>query len=442
MRRSASVYVSSHQQILWILLLAFALRIAWGILVPVVPVSDSNAYDMFARNIAAGHGYGWKPGELTAYWAVGTPFVYALLYKVFGVSYLPIVILNIFIGGLSVLLVYCLAKRLHNEKTALTGALLLALWPSQIQFTTVLASELQFTFLVLLALCAWVSDALPRWPSILATGILLSAACYVRPTALLLPVLLAIMHFAKYRSLTRVLLHTVVLIIIMILPILPWSYRNYQIFGQFVLVSTNGGANMWMGNNPDTSGGYMSPPSPEGMNEAERDVYLKTLSREYILAHPLRFVARTMVKLVRLHERESIGISWNEEGMASRYPGSLVFALKLLSNVYWWAVLFGGLAGMLWFIIGSLRDTARPFLDRILTLAAHPGVLFWSYFAIIHTIIVIQDRYHFPSIPFIALFAALAVQCLSGRTWAACNPGLESVNTIDPHPAPRTEVIS
>lgn len=63
----------------WALIIALILRVVWGIAVPVVPVSDSNAYDLFAQNIALGHGFAWKPGELTAYWAVGTSAFYALL---------------------------------------------------------------------------------------------------------------------------------------------------------------------------------------------------------------------------------------------------------------------------------------------------------------------------------------------------------------------------
>lgn len=75
-----------------ILLVALVLRAVWAFFVPVVPISDSNAYDVFAQNLA--------------------------------------------------------------RVAILTGALL-SLWPSQIEFTTVVASELPFVTLLLVALWVW-----------------------------------------------------------------------------------------------------------------------------------------------------------------------------------------------------------------------------------------------------------------------------------------------
>ena len=39
----------------------------------------------------------------------------------------------------------------------------------------------------------------------------------------------------------------------------------------------------------------------------------------------------------------------------------------------------------------------------------HPTVLLWGYFGSVHAVIVIQDRYHFPSIPLIAALAAFSL---------------------------------
>ena len=58
--------------IVTVLTTALVLRVAWGILVPVVPVADSNAYDVFARVLTEHGVYGWTPGEPSAYWPVGT----------------------------------------------------------------------------------------------------------------------------------------------------------------------------------------------------------------------------------------------------------------------------------------------------------------------------------------------------------------------------------
>jgi hypothetical protein len=39
----------------------------------------------------------------------------------------------------------------------------------------------------------------------------------------------------------------------------------------------------------------------------------------------------------------------------------------------------------------------------------HPALLAWAYFAFVHAATVGADRYHFPSIPFIAILAGIAI---------------------------------
>jgi hypothetical protein len=39
----------------------------------------------------------------------------------------------------------------------------------------------------------------------------------------------------------------------------------------------------------------------------------------------------------------------------------------------------------------------------------HPIVLTWIYFTVVYAVTAVQDRYHFPSHPFIAMLAAMAI---------------------------------
>jgi hypothetical protein len=102
------------------------------------------------------------------------------------------------------------------------------------------------------------------------------------------------------------------------------------------------------------------------------------------------------VKLVRLHERESIGIAWNPG--VERFGAAAVFALKLGSNAYWWAACALALTG-----IGVLarREGWRA--------VSHPAVVIWAYFAAVHAVTVIQDRYRLPAIPLVAALAGIAL---------------------------------
>lgn len=389
----------------WVILLGLAivLRVGWALLVPVVPVSDSQAYDVFARNIALHGVYGWEPGLPSAYWPVGTSFIYAVLYRAFGPGYGAIVALNVACGAGIVALTTLLTRRWFGRRAAVLAGALVACWPSLVQFTTVLASELPFTVLVLGAMAIWLREG-RTLPHAVWAGVLLAGACYIRPTALLLPAVLAVLSLARGERLSRTAAGTGVAVIVMLALLAPWSIRNTLLFDRFVLVSTNGGANTWMGNNPASTGYYVDlPTSVEHLGEAERDAFLAGEAKRYILADPVRFVARTAVKLVRLHDRESIGIAWNAQGLAGRLPPSAVLGLKLASNLYWWVVL--GLA------VGGVGLLARRTGWRVLF---HAAVVTWGYFAAVHAITVVQDRYHLPSNPFIAALAGLALAAVLG----------------------------
>jgi len=397
---------------LYALYAALLLRVIWAIAIPVAPVSDSHAYDVFAQNIASGEGFCWKPGEYTAYWAVGTSAIYALLYSVFGHSYLPIVILNVLVGMAALVLAMSLARRWLGEIPAVLTGWILALWPLLIEYTTVLASELLFNLCVLAAL--WLAS-MPRWklvPRAVATGVALAAASYIRPVALLIAPLAYLREAIIQKRLLKAIIACGITSLLMVALILPWSLRNLHVFNHFVLVSTNAGANFWMGNNPQTTGGYMELPKLDIKNEAELDHELNRQAWEYIRQDPKAFVFRSIRKAVVLYDRESIGVSWNEQGIEQRYGHSLLLPLKLWSSGYWYLVLASAVMGTLFLL------RYRYWLD-VVTL---PPLVLWLYFTAIHGITVTGDRYHIPTIPFLAMLAAYginaAIQSLHKRTTA------------------------
>ncbi len=388
------------RQTLAILILAAALRIAWGVSVPVSPVSDSNAYDTLAQTLATHHVYGWNAATPTAFWPVGTSWVYSVFYRFAGHSYAPIVVFNVLLGVGIVALGMALASRWQGTNVGLATGILLALWPGLIEFTTVLASELPFIFLTFAAVLIWMR---PGWARSIFVGLLLAAAAYIRPLVLLLPVILALLAWGQGRQPRLIATHTILIYIVIIACILPWSVRNACVLGRFAWISTNGGVNTWMGNNPASTGLYMDmPPFTAHLSEAERDRVLGHQAGQYIRQHPGLFLRRTLLKIFRTHERESIGIVWNQPGLSHRFPPILIPTLKLLGNLYWWI--------MLLLAAGGLFQLLRQLDFRVWLL--QPPVLLWAYFAAVHAVTVAQDRYHYPSIPFIAMLAAFFLTLL------------------------------
>jgi 4-amino-4-deoxy-L-arabinose transferase-like glycosyltransferase len=402
----------------WIIGLAVLTRLVWAAAVPVVAVSDSAAYQTMARHLAAGHGYSLEPfapglTEVTptAYWAIGAPAVYAGAIAVFGDSAWPIVAVNLLANVLTLALLMRLAARWFSPVHAAAAGVCLALWPGQITFVTIYNSELLFAFGMLLVLSAWCWRGPPAWLRVPLVGVLLGLTCLVRPTALLFPVLLVIITVAQREGLWRPLLQAGIASLIMVAVILPWSMRNQRELGEFVLVSANGGANLWMGNHPGTDGAYAPlPPETAEMSEVQRDRYLKEKAKDYIKAEPVAFAKRTLIKAVKLHDRETIGVLWNSGGIEQRFGSTaLVGPLKLGSTAYWWLMLGAGLVGML--MLWLRRGPVRGFFAMLF----HPTVVFWGYFLSVHAVIVIQDRYHWPSVPFIAALASLPIVALLKR---------------------------
>jgi Dolichyl-phosphate-mannose-protein mannosyltransferase len=391
---------SEKRPLFIVLLIALTLRVIWAFMVPVVPLSDSYAYDVFARNLASGVGYAWGPGQLTAHWPVGTSFIYSLLYRGFGFTYIPIVMFNICISLATIWLTMTLAARWFGQQVAFSAGLLLAFWPAQIEFISVLGSELIFNALLVTWLVIWDSMRSKPWVTGVILGVVAAATCYVRPTGLLIPVVLLILDVARDRRFADPTLKAALTILIACLLIAPWSIRNTRLLGSFVQISTNGGVNFWEGNNPTTNGGTQEEPAEtRNMNEAERDRYLGKVATAYIREHPGRFVVRTLSKAVRLYSHESIGVYWNKGGLESRFGSRAFTPLKLFSSFYWACALMLGFGGLISLVrgIGPVRALFQP------------PVAFWLYFTAVYAITVIQDRYHFAAVPFIAMLGGLGV---------------------------------
>ncbi len=400
-----------------ILGLALALRVLWALLLPVDPVSDAAAYHVFATNIAVHGVYGFTPDSPGAYWAVGPAAIYAAGYLLFGVGApLAVILPNLISSLVAVVALHDLGRRWFGPAEGRIAALLFACWPMGIQFTTVLASELHFIALSLVGLAAWDRRGLSvtgmAW--VAGAGAAFALATYVRPIALLLPAALALAAIlrAPRRELPAILQAVLATLIIFAL-VSPWSARNERVLGERAFVSTNFWPNFWMGNHAGTDGEYMPLPPDAPRDEIARAAHMRDLALQDLRADPGGFVWRTLWKAVRLHERETIGVGWNEAGIVALGGTAAVTGLKLLSTAYWYGLLAAGLAGV---VVLARRHSAWQALVSV-------PVWLWLYYTAIHAIIVIGDRYHMPAVPMIVLLAAAALAAAPGWRLRAARAG-------------------
>jgi len=399
-----SARIALRRPLAVVLLAAFAFRLGWALLVPVVPQSDAMMYDGFAREILAGHGYAFPGGGPTAYWPVGASALYAAAYWLFGTGGAGIAIVNVAMGVALAAAAYGLARRRFGERAGLIAGLLVACWPVWITFSTVPNSELPFALLLMLALLV---RRLERPGPLLRTilsAALLAGSAYMRPIVMPLFVALPILDWIRHHDWKRALVDLVAMLLVAAALIGPWALRNKALFGHPVPISTNFGANLWMGNNPASNGGYMALPDIGIVNEVDRDQHFKRIALDFIKAHPGRYAALTLARVRLSLDRESVGIAWNSGGL----PREALLPLKLVSTLYWLAALALGLAGFVLLLRADWLTLFDPVIVAI-------GLVFATAI-----LVVGGDRYHLPADPFIAIVAAVALaRILPGKKAAA-----------------------
>ncbi len=365
--------------------------------VPVAPLSDGVLYDAFARSIVAGHGYAFADGTLTEYWPVGTSAVYALLYYVFGVHTWVVTVFQALLGAAIVGLTWRLSRDALGSKVAALAAWLTAAWPLLVEFTTIYASELLFVALVLTALNIWTCKRVPFAIRMTFWGACIAAATYVRPTALPVLFIFLAAQWLVDRDWRAFMMGVVLSSLTAVLLFAPWSYRSVVLFDRFALVSANGGVNLWMGNNPGSTGGYMDLPDRQFANEVDRDHYYGHEAVKYIVSNPVAYTKLSVKRIMTTYSRETIGVVWNEKGLSSKYSNSSLVVLKKISTAYWWIMLTLGFVGAVLIVCRGLASRTWPLL------------LSAGYFAVFPVLTVAMDRYHAPIDPMLAIFAGYAL---------------------------------
>jgi hypothetical protein len=282
-------------------------------------------------------------------------------------------------------------------KVAALAAWLTALWPLLVEFTTIYASELLFIALVLTALNIWICRRLPFAVRMIFWGACIAAATYVRPTALPVLFIFLAAQWLVDRDWRALMMGGVLSSLTAALLFAPWSYRSIVLFDRFSVVSANGGVNLWMGNNPGSTGGYMELPDRQFANEVDRDHYYGHEAVKYIFSNPVAYARLSVNRTMMAYSRETIGIVWNEKGLSSKFGESSLKMLKRISTAYWWIMITLGFVGAVLIVRRRLANLMWPLL------------LSAGYFAVFPVLTVAMDRYHVPIDPMLAILAAYAL---------------------------------
>jgi 4-amino-4-deoxy-L-arabinose transferase-like glycosyltransferase len=237
-----------------------------------VPHVDADYHNYWARGLAFGQ---WTPPagnpdpmiRTTPYFRPpGYPYFLALVYKLTGPGYTWPRILQMLLGLLNVFLAFLLAARYSGRAAALLWAGMMATYWIFIFYEGEFQEPVLMTLLVLLlATCLMAWSERPTLRQSLAAGALVGLAGLIRPNSLLLlPAVIAWMHWVHRRTagpkaldrarLRRLGAHAAAVCLAAGLLLLPATLRNWIVAHDFVPISTNGGINLYIGNNGRADG--------------------------------------------------------------------------------------------------------------------------------------------------------------------------------------------
>ncbi len=388
------------------------------------------------------------------------PYFLGLLYKLSGTNLMFARVVQAFIGGATCGFVYLLARRLMaglqtrsvkpqanpesgfhpSAAIPLIAGFVMAAYPITIWYDAELLLEGLLTFLVLLGFVLLLRsrDTDRQW---WLPGIAFGLAAITRPNVLAFLAVLPVWLLLEYRGrrddpqITQITQmgqkrtgrHTVWTRLMFVwgaaaLVILPVTIRNYVVSGQFVPIAWQAGTNFYIGNSPESDGVTAIVPGTRadwwgGFDDVRRlaeEVVGRPLKGaeidRYWLARGLEFWRKQPGKALGLVARKSF--LWfsgfevsNEQDLYSVKRYSFINYLFFISR-------------FLKFPFGILLPLALAgvWLWRRQWLRLLPLYLFGAAYSLSFIVFFVCSRYRLPIIPFVAVFGAMGLTGLIGRT--------------------------
>ncbi|MEM6570712.1 MAG: glycosyltransferase family 39 protein [Planctomycetota bacterium] len=229
------------------------------------PVIDAGFHDDWARTLAFGEERApeWRragvqdPGLATEPYLrpPAYPFLLAAVYRVTGGSVTAAVALQMLFGLVSVVLAWSIARRFGVASAGIAAGVMALHWTLIYFEGELLAPSLAVALelAVILALLRAADAKSRRWA--LAAGALLGLAVLTRPNLLALVAVAAPWLALALRRRGAPLLAPLGLFALgLVLAIAPVTLRNISVSGQPVLVTSNLGVNLWIGNHEGADG--------------------------------------------------------------------------------------------------------------------------------------------------------------------------------------------
>jgi len=393
-------------------------RLIWIICVKVTPQNDFHTYHIFATEFAKGNFIGGGYISLFPHY-IGYPVLLTPFYRLFGASTDVATVLNVVLScGIS-LLIYRIGSNLYDRKCGFLGALIWALWPSQIFYCALVSTEIAFTFLMLLCIYLFMAALKIKTRPFLKLimffllGVTSSVSNIIRPIGQV--VLIAICLYYPIFVIESITIKNKAISKIIFLASILTGYLITSSFISFATSKAIGreiakypfGYNIYVGSNYESNGSW---------NAADANTLTEIQKTPGISAQEIHneLLSRSWKRITERSLLTNLKFVYNKHGMI--WPvdyDSLVYIrsglikedtkfdfykfeslLVKVSNFYYYTMLllcaFGGI------ILIIRKHQGVPLFLVIILL----GIIF------LHMIVEVAGRYHFPSISIFSILAS------------------------------------
>jgi len=385
------------------LVIALAVRLAWVLHLPVDAASieqlpDQREYLELGRNLLHGKGLNFIDVRfnetILAYRTPGYPIFVALC----GGDIRIIRVVQAFIDAFGVLAVFFLARRWMGLGVSVLSAGIIAINPFFIYFGGLILSETLFAAMLIWGMALLVMRRPAAW---WGGVILLACSILVRPSAIALPVLLGIAAaFVNHGSRKPYDSRWVppvgtVMVLVTLIVLTPWAWRNQRVLGSWIWTTTNSGITLYDGLNSDATGAsdqtfVRDMPQLRSMGEVGRSEYLSDLAWQFVREHPARAAQLALIKIAR---------TWSPLPLSKEYgtnPKLVAVALGYMIPLY------------LLILLGLRFGKATRSAKVLLVLPA-------LYFTIAHAVSVGSMRYRIPADVPMAVVAGFGIHAAIAR---------------------------
>nr|MBN2277202.1 glycosyltransferase family 39 protein [candidate division Zixibacteria bacterium] len=374
-------------------------------------VVDSLFHHRWAISIAFGN----IIGDQVFFRAPFYIYILGLIYAIAGPSLLAARIFGHLVGLISVFLTYLIGRRLFNRPVGLMAALIHALYPIAIFFESELLVDNLFTLFFELSILILISSPKnKKYHHYVFLGLILGFAAITRPLILGLIPLYLIWIILDSKNIRSVLLGIAITFLLMIVVIAPITIRNKIVGNDFVLISSSGGINFYIGNNASSDGLTASLPPPYGNSWQISDInYLaeKETGRSlkpsgvsaFWTSKAIDWITHNKIDFIKLYAKKlyycmnDFEVS-NNKNISAFFDGFLILRIIPLNYGF---ILSLAAAGIIFlFALGGIMPQIKMVF-----------LLIVGYFLLI-SLFFINARFRLPVIPLIIIFGGVGLESI------------------------------